>query len=100
LAHVISDQAGTLRWTTSGTSGPEHKRYQDLTSDSSRNIKATTWQNHGPKSPFFSTIFSRPFKNQSGAWRNGTSFGLHDLAALMTVAHEAKQWIAAHALKR
>jgi hypothetical protein len=34
-----------------------------------------------------------PFKDQSGAWRNGTSFGLNDLEALMTVAHEAKQGI-------
>ena len=33
-------------------------------------------------------------------WRNGTSFGLSDLEALLTVAHEAKEWIAAHAMKR
>jgi len=33
-------------------------------------------------------------------WRNGTSFGLNDLEALMNVAFEAKEWIAAHALKR
>jgi len=33
-------------------------------------------------------------------WRNGTSFGLNDLEALLTVAREAKEWIAAHALKR
>ena len=32
--------------------------------------------------------------------RNGTSFGLNDLKALVTVAHEAKEWIAAHVLKR
>jgi len=32
--------------------------------------------------------------------RNGTSFGLNDLEALVTVAHEAKEWIAAHVLKR
>ena len=32
--------------------------------------------------------------------RNGTSFGLNDLEALVTVAREAKEWIAAHALKR
>jgi hypothetical protein len=64
------------------------------------NIKATIWQNNGPKGLFFSTIFSRPFKDQSGAWRNGTSFGLHDLEALLTVAHEAKAWIAAHTVKR
>jgi len=32
--------------------------------------------------------FSRPFKDQSGARRNGTSFGLNDLEALVTVG----QW--------
>jgi len=47
-----------------------------------------------------STAFSRPFKDQSGAWRNGTSFGLNDLEALLIVAHEAKERIAAHVLKR
>jgi hypothetical protein len=45
-------------------------------------------------------IIVRPFKDQSGAWRNGTSFGLNDLEALVTVAHEAKEWVAAHVLKR
>ena len=46
------------------------------------------------------TTFSRPFKDQSGAWRNGTSDGLNDLEALMNVALEAKEWIAAHVMKR
>jgi hypothetical protein len=41
-----------------------------------------------------------PVKDQTGAWRNGSSFGLNDLEALVTVAHEAQQWIAAHVLKR
>ncbi len=63
-------------------------------------IKATIWQNVSEKGPFFSTTFSRSFKDQSGAWRNGTSFGLNDLEALLTVAREAKEWIAAHVLKR
>jgi hypothetical protein len=62
-------------------------------------IKATIWQNSSEKGPFFSTTFSRSFKDQSGAWRNGTSFGLSDLEALLIVAHEAKEWMAAHALK-
>ena len=31
---------------------------------------------------------------------NGTSFGLGALEALMNVAFEAKEWIAAHAMKR
>ena len=63
-------------------------------------VKATIWENTSEKGPFFSTTFSRPFKDQSGAWRNGTSFGLSDLEALLTVAREAKDWIATHALKR
>ena len=63
------------------------------------NIKATIWENTSEKGPFFSTTFSRPFKDQSGAWRNGTSFGLNDLEALITVAFDAKEWIAAHVLK-
>ncbi|MGH7182874.1 MAG: hypothetical protein ACREJN_12970 [Nitrospiraceae bacterium] len=64
------------------------------------NIKATIWQNVSEKGPFFSTTFSRPFKDQSGTWRNGTSFGLIDLDALLTVAREAKEWMATHAVKR
>jgi hypothetical protein len=64
------------------------------------NIKATIWQNSSEKGPFFATTFSRPFKDQAGEWRNGTSFGLSDLEALVTVAQQAKEWIAAHALKR
>jgi hypothetical protein len=58
------------------------------------NIKATIWENASEKGPFFATTFSRPFKDQSGVWRNGTSFGLNDLQALMNVAFEAKEWIA------
>jgi hypothetical protein len=65
----------------------------------SGNIKATIWQNASEKGPFFVTTFSRPFKDQSGEWRNSTSFGLNDLEALVTVAREAKEWISAHVLK-
>ncbi|HEV8327628.1 MAG TPA: hypothetical protein VGQ08_09095 [Nitrospiraceae bacterium] len=64
------------------------------------NIKATIWENNSEKGPFFAATFSRPFKDQSGAWRNGTSFALNDLEALVSVAREAKEWIAAHVLKR
>jgi hypothetical protein len=62
-------------------------------------IRATIWENTSEKGPFFSTTFSRPFKDQSGAWRNGTSYGLNDLEALVTVARDAKEWIAAHYTK-
>ena len=63
-------------------------------------IKATIWQNVSEKGPFFATTFSRPFKDQFGEWRNGASFGLNDLEALLIVAREAKEWISAHVLKR
>jgi len=64
------------------------------------NIKATIWHNASEKRPVFATTFSRPFKDQSGAWYNGISFGLSDLDAYMNVAFEAKEWITAHTLKR
>jgi len=51
------------------------------------------------KGPILFLNSSRPFKDQSGAWRNGTSFGLHDLEALKNVALEAKEWRAAQGLK-
>ena len=63
-------------------------------------IKGAIWQNVSEKGPFLAATFSRPFKDQSGEWRNGTSFGLNDLEALMNVAFEAKEWIATHAPKR
>jgi hypothetical protein len=50
--------------------------------------------------PVLRTTFTRPFKDQSGEWRDGTSFGLNDLEALMNVAFEAKEWMNAHTLKR
>jgi len=56
--------------------------------------------NVSEKGPFFATTFSRPFKDQAGAWRNGPSFGLNDLEALMNVVCEAKEWMTAHTLKR
>ncbi len=64
------------------------------------NIKAMIWQNISEKRPFFVATLSRPFKNQSGAWRNGTSLGLNDLEVLMNVAGDAKQLFTAHTLKR
>ena len=64
------------------------------------NIKATIWENVSEKCPFFSATFSRPFKDQSCAWQNGTPFGLNDLEALVSVAREAREWIATHILKR
>lgn len=63
------------------------------------NIKATIWENVSEKGPFFAATFLRPFKDQSSAWRMGTSLGLNDLEALMNVAFEAKERITVHRLK-
>ncbi len=57
-------------------------------------------QNVSEKGLLFATTFCRPFEDQSGDWRNSTSFGLNDLEALMNVAVEAKERITAHMLKR
>jgi putative transposase len=42
---------------------------------------------------------TRFFRTLLKGWRNGTSFGLNDLEALVSVAHEGKEWISVHALK-
>ena len=61
-------------------------------------IKATIWQVASEKGPFFATTFSRPFKDQSGAWRNGTSFGLYDLEETIAAngAVETQPYCASH----
>jgi hypothetical protein len=63
-------------------------------------VKATIWENMSENGPFLSTTLSRSYKDGSGKWCNGTSFGLNDLEALLTLAYEAKEWIATHRLKR
>ena len=57
-------------------------------------MKAAIWLNDGITGPFFSTTFSRSFKDRTGAWRNASSFGFSDLEALMTLTLDAKEWIA------
>lgn len=66
----------------------------------SPSVKMCPPESTDQKGVFLATIFSRPFNDQAGAWRNVTSFGLNDLEALMNVAFEAKEWIATHVLKR
>ena len=59
-------------------------------------MKAAIWLNDGIKGLFFSTTFSRSFKDRAGAWRNASSFGVSGLEALMNLALDAKEWIASH----
>jgi len=64
------------------------------------NIKATIWENMSENGPCFTTTVSRPFKDLSVAWHNGTSISLNGMEAVMNVAFEAKDWMTAHTLKR
>ena len=57
-------------------------------------IKATIWLNEGSKGPFFSTTFSRSYRDNHGAWCAAGSFSLSDLEGLMNTALDAKEWIA------
>ena len=60
------------------------------------NVQAAVWENSGDKGPFFSVTFSCPYKNALGAWKNSSSYGLHDLDALASVAEMAKDWVRSH----
>lgn len=57
-------------------------------------MKAAIWLNDGIKGPFFSTTFSRSFKDRTRAWRNPSSFGFSDLEALTRLMLHAREWIA------
>ncbi len=65
----------------------------------SGNIKATIWENEGLQRAFYSTTFSRPYKDARGIWKNAHNFGLYELESLMNAALEAKEWLAAHTPK-
>ena len=57
-------------------------------------------QHIGKRKGTGSLFSARPLKDQSRAWCYGTSFGLNERAALVTVAHNTKEWIATHVLER
>jgi hypothetical protein len=59
-------------------------------------IRATIWENKGALGPFYAATLSRSYRNASGNWRQGASFGAHQLDDLMNAALEAKEWMAAH----
>ena len=59
----------------------------------SGSIKATIWQNRGKDGRFFFATFSRPFRDEKGNWKHGSSFGSRDLESLLNAALEAKEWI-------
>mgnify|MGYP001598144096 FL=1 len=60
-------------------------------------INATIWQNAGEYGPYFTVTYSRPVRDQEGAWRNLTSFTLRDLDPIAFLNAQAKEWIASQA---
>ncbi len=59
-------------------------------------INATIWQNAGEYGPYFTVTFSRPVRDQAGAWHNFTSFSLRDLDTIAFLTAKAKEWLAVH----
>lgn len=59
-------------------------------------IRASIWETEGTNGPFFAATFSRSFRDRSGAWRNGASFGVRDVEDLLITARDAKEWIDSH----
>ena len=60
-------------------------------------ITATIWHNVGEFGPYFTVTYSRPVRDQAGAWRNFTSFSLRDLDTVAFLNAQAKEWIAVNA---
>ena len=52
-------------------------------------LKASIWRNEGERGAFFSTTFSRAYKDQDGEYRDTQSFGQDDLLRLSELASEA-----------
>ena len=59
-------------------------------------VRASIWENHSEKGPFFSVTFSRSYKDRSGQWQNGQSYLGRDLDVLIDCAQEAKAFIRRH----
>ena len=56
-------------------------------------MKAAIWLNDGITGPFFSTTFSRSFKDRAGARRNASSFSFSELETLTSLMLHAQEWI-------
>ena len=57
-------------------------------------LKLTIWKNDGEHGPFYTSNLSRSYKDESGQWKETTSFHQHDLLYLSKMADEAETWIA------
>lgn len=53
------------------------------------NLKATIWQNEGEKGVYYSTTFSRTYKDDQGEYRETQSFSSSDLLRVSELARQA-----------
>ncbi len=53
------------------------------------NVKATIWKNEGDKGAYYSTTFSRTYKDDKGEYRETQSFSSNDLLRISELAREA-----------
>lgn len=53
------------------------------------NLKATIWKNEGEKGPYFSTTFSRSYRDEEGNYRDTDSFSSADLLRVSELARQA-----------
>lgn len=52
------------------------------------NLKATTWRNEGENGPYYSTTFSRTWKDEGGKYQDSQSFSGSELLRLSELARE------------
>ncbi len=53
------------------------------------NLKATIWQNEGERGAYYSTTFSRTYKDENGEYRETQSFSSGDLLRVSELARQA-----------
>lgn len=53
------------------------------------NVEIAIWRNEGEKGPFFSASTPTIRYNDNGEWKDGSSFGRHDLLDVAEAAREA-----------
>lgn len=56
-------------------------------------IRAAIWENESENGPWNSVTFSRLYKDETGGWKDSTSFSRDDLPLLMKVADQVHTYL-------
>jgi hypothetical protein len=59
-------------------------------------IRGTVWKNETDSGTFHNVSFSRLYKDESGEWKDSTSYGREDLPVLAKVADMVHTWLYEH----